>query len=173
MKFSDTRLLSSAAQRDDGLATSPWKLKGGAAKAAVTKLLALGAPEGGPGPSGTSPRGEWTARRSRSAPRSGGAAIGVVERSSYDRCATHENSASRTEGMMPRLLHQISLAAAASVFAVSFAFAPEALAQKRGGTLVQITQPEPPTLASYISTSGPIGHDSQDLRRPLGIRLRS
>ena len=31
------------------------------------------------------------------------------------------------------------------------------LAQKRGGTLVQITQPEPPTLASYISTSGPIG----------------
>src|SRR4051812_22322775 len=59
--------------------------------------------------------------------------------------------------MMPRLLHQISLTAAASVFAVSFAFAPEALAQKRGGTLVQITQPEPPTLASYISTSGPIG----------------
>ena len=32
-----------------------------------------------------------------------------------------------------------------------------ALAQKRGGTLVQITQPEPPTLASYLSTSGPIG----------------
>lgn len=32
-----------------------------------------------------------------------------------------------------------------------------AFAQKRGGTLVQITQPEPPTLASYISTSGPIG----------------
>jgi len=86
-----------------------------------------------------------------------GAAIGVVERSSYDCCAKHENSASRTEGMMPRLLHQISLAAAASVFAVSFAFAPEALAQKRGGTLVQITQPEPPTLAAYISTSGPIG----------------
>lgn len=30
-------------------------------------------------------------------------------------------------------------------------------AQKAGGTLVQITQPEPPNLASYISTSGPIG----------------
>jgi peptide/nickel transport system substrate-binding protein len=30
-------------------------------------------------------------------------------------------------------------------------------AQKRGGTLVMITQPEPPTLASYLSTSGPIG----------------
>ena len=29
--------------------------------------------------------------------------------------------------------------------------------QKRGGTLVMLTQPEPPTLASYISTSGPIG----------------
>ena len=30
-------------------------------------------------------------------------------------------------------------------------------AQQRGGTLVMITQPEPPTLASYISTAGPIG----------------
>ncbi len=30
-------------------------------------------------------------------------------------------------------------------------------AQKPGGTLVQITQPEPPNLAPYISTSGPIG----------------
>src|SRR3954468_3833559 len=58
---------------------------------------------------------------------------------------------------MPRLLHKISRATVATVFAASFAIAPEALAQKRGGTLVQITQPEPPTLASYISTSGPIG----------------
>lgn len=32
-----------------------------------------------------------------------------------------------------------------------------AWAQKRGGTLVMLVQPEPPTLASYISTSGPIG----------------
>src|SRR5215470_17038194 len=32
-----------------------------------------------------------------------------------------------------------------------------AAAQKRGGTLVMLVQPEPPTLASYISTSGPIG----------------
>jgi peptide/nickel transport system substrate-binding protein len=30
-------------------------------------------------------------------------------------------------------------------------------AQKRGGTLVMIVQPDPPTLASYISTSAPIG----------------
>ena len=32
-----------------------------------------------------------------------------------------------------------------------------AAAQKAGGTLVQITQPEPPNLAPYISTSAPIG----------------
>ena len=32
-----------------------------------------------------------------------------------------------------------------------------AFAQKQGGTLVMIVQPEPPTLASYLSTSGPIG----------------
>ncbi len=32
-----------------------------------------------------------------------------------------------------------------------------ALAQKRGGTLVQITQPEPPSLGSYISTANPVG----------------
>src|SRR5262249_55008876 len=32
-----------------------------------------------------------------------------------------------------------------------------ASAQKSGGTLVQITQPEPPNLAPYISTSAPIG----------------
>ena len=35
-----------------------------------------------------------------------------------------------------------------------------ALAQgtaQRGGTLVMVIQPEPPTLASYQSTSGPIG----------------
>ncbi|WP_425405201.1 ABC transporter substrate-binding protein [Hwanghaeella sp.] len=32
-----------------------------------------------------------------------------------------------------------------------------ALAQTDGGTLVYLAQPEPPTLASYVSTSGPIG----------------
>ena len=31
------------------------------------------------------------------------------------------------------------------------------LAQKHGGTLVMLVQPEPPSLASYLSTSGPIG----------------
>ncbi|MEM0944793.1 MAG: ABC transporter substrate-binding protein, partial [Pseudomonadota bacterium] len=32
-----------------------------------------------------------------------------------------------------------------------------AMAQKYGGTLVYLVQPEPPSLASYLSTSGPIG----------------
>jgi len=40
---------------------------------------------------------------------------------------------------------------------VSATGAPPASAQKAGGTLVQITQPEPPNLAPYISTSAPIG----------------
>ncbi len=40
--------------------------------------------------------------------------------------------------------------------ALVFASSP-AGAQKPGGTLVQITQPEPPNLAPYISTSAPIG----------------
>ena len=35
-----------------------------------------------------------------------------------------------------------------------------------GGTLVQITQPEPPNLASYISTSGPIGQVTAKVRSP-------
>src|SRR3954463_8207398 len=42
---------------------------------------------------------------------------------------------------------------AAALYAVPL----QAQTPKRGGTLVQLTQPEPPTLASYISTSGPIG----------------
>ncbi len=35
--------------------------------------------------------------------------------------------------------------------------APAALAQQAGGTFVYVVQPEPPTLASFLSTSGPIG----------------
>jgi len=44
LKLSDTQLviLSSASQRHDGLAVLPEKLKGSAAKAAVTKLVGLG-----------------------------------------------------------------------------------------------------------------------------------
>lgn len=48
------------------------------------------------------------------------------------------------------LIHLAALVAAVIVAA-------PASAQKPGGTLVQITQPEPPNLAPYISTSAPIG----------------
>jgi peptide/nickel transport system substrate-binding protein len=49
----------------------------------------------------------------------------------------------------------MSVVAAALLGAVAIA-GPPASAQKAGGTLVQITQPEPPNLAPYISTSAPI-----------------
>jgi peptide/nickel transport system substrate-binding protein len=54
---------------------------------------------------------------------------------------------------LPRML-ALSLVVALAATALVPAGAP---AQKRGGTLVMLVQPEPPTLASYISTSGPIG----------------
>ena len=41
--------------------------------------------------------------------------------------------------------------------AILLAVASPAHAQKSGGTLIMMVQPEPPTLASYLSTSGPIG----------------
>jgi len=40
---------------------------------------------------------------------------------------------------------------------IAAATASSALAQQSGGTMVMVTQPEPPNLASYLSTSGPIG----------------
>lgn len=49
-----------------------------------------------------------------------------------------------------------SLVSIATVAALSVFTVPQAWAQKPGGTLVQITQPEPPNLAPYISTAGPI-----------------
>lgn len=52
---------------------------------------------------------------------------------------------------------RIPFALASAAIAVAISAAMPALAQKPGGTLVQITQPEPPNLAPYISTSGPIG----------------
>ena len=45
-----------------------------------------------------------------------------------------------------------AVAAAATLFCAA-----AAQAEKSGGTLVMIVQPEPPSLASYLSTSGPIG----------------
>lgn len=46
---------------------------------------------------------------------------------------------------------------AAGILVAATALVQPAIAQKRGGTMVMIVQPEPPTLASYLSTSGPIG----------------
>ncbi|MEM1276380.1 MAG: ABC transporter substrate-binding protein [Pseudomonadota bacterium] len=48
------------------------------------------------------------------------------------------------------------ITAAACAVGVALGVSP-ALAQKAGGTLVYLVQPEPPSLASYLSTSGPIG----------------
>ena len=45
-----------------------------------------------------------------------------------------------------------ALSAAAITMAGSFAYA-----QQAGGSLVFLVQPEPPTMAGYVSTSGPIG----------------
>lgn len=44
-----------------------------------------------------------------------------------------------------------------SLIAAALLTSGAASAQKSGGTLVFIAQPEPPSLASYLSTSGPIG----------------
>lgn len=51
------------------------------------------------------------------------------------------------------MLRRICAVAAITILAGSLA----AQAQTRGGTLVMVVQPEPPTLASYVSTSGPVG----------------
>lgn len=55
-----------------------------------------------------------------------------------------------------RLVRCLALAVGLGSAAAGLAIGPAA-AQKRGGTLVQITQPEPPTLGSYISTANPVG----------------
>ena len=47
--------------------------------------------------------------------------------------------------------------AGALLAGLGLGFANGAVAQQQGGTLVLIVQPEPPSLASYLSTSGPIG----------------
>lgn len=55
------------------------------------------------------------------------------------------------------VLTRRSIAGAIGLTLAALLAAGPATAQKAGGTLVQITQPEPPNLAPYISTSGPIG----------------
>ncbi len=59
---------------------------------------------------------------------------------------------------MRRQLCTITIGALAVVVGLLAAEPSPAHAQpKRGGTLIMLVQPEPPTLASYLSTSGPIG----------------
>src|SRR5712691_3006250 len=59
---------------------------------------------------------------------------------------------------MRRHVRLIMIMAIALFTALLSTPSPETEAQpKRGGTLVMLVQPEPPTLASYLSTSGPIG----------------
>ncbi|MCU0818162.1 MAG: ABC transporter substrate-binding protein [Beijerinckiaceae bacterium] len=55
-----------------------------------------------------------------------------------------------------RLVKSLALFAGLGLSAAALLAGP-ASAQKRGGTLVQITQPEPPSLGSYISTANPVG----------------
>ncbi len=53
-----------------------------------------------------------------------------------------------------------SLARPLALFAAALLTAPLAMAQatpQKGGTLVIVVQPEPPTLAAYQSTAGPVG----------------
>ena len=47
--------------------------------------------------------------------------------------------------------------ATAGVLLLGVASSGQALSQNAGGTMVMIAQPEPPSLAPYLSTSGPIG----------------
>ena len=54
-------------------------------------------------------------------------------------------------------LSRRTFAGMAGAFLAGLSLANSAVAQQQGGTLVMIVQPEPPSLASYLSTSGPIG----------------
>ncbi len=45
----------------------------------------------------------------------------------------------------------------ASLLAATIAVSTQAVGQTAGGTMVMLAQPEPPSLAPYLSTSGPIG----------------
>ena len=54
-------------------------------------------------------------------------------------------------------LSRRTFAGMAGTLLATLSLANSAVAQQQGGTLVMIVQPEPPSLASYLSTSGPIG----------------
>jgi peptide/nickel transport system substrate-binding protein len=54
------------------------------------------------------------------------------------------------------MIRKLFIAGFAAAAVVGFSVS-QSNAQERGGTLVMLVQPEPPTLASYVSTSGPVG----------------
>ena len=64
----------------------------------------------------------------------------------------YANSYERSVFMTLNSFIKGALSAAAITMAGSFAYA-----QQAGGSLVFLVQPEPPTMAGYVSTSGPIG----------------
>ena len=66
-----------------------------------------------------------------------------------------------------RLARVLAHAVLATVVLALVLVPEDSAAQKRGGTLVMLVQPEPPTLASYLSTSGPIGQVSSKVYEGL------
>ena len=66
----------------------------------------------------------------------------------------------RRQGIDMKLARLIAHGVVVAIALALVLTAGEVAAQKRGGTLVMLVQPEPPTLAAYISTSGPIGQVS-------------
>ena len=58
---------------------------------------------------------------------------------------------------MLKFYRTLSVISATFLVVMAAFLMPAAAAEKKGGTMVMIVQPEPPTLASYLSTSGPIG----------------
>ncbi len=58
--------------------------------------------------------------------------------------------------LFPNLIRGLKIAAGSLCLVVAQPLWAQATPQK-GGTLVIVVQPEPPTLASYQSTAGPIG----------------
>src|ERR687887_165733 len=81
--------------------------------------------------------------------------------------SAHSPSARGHEGIDMKLARLLAHAVVLPVLLALVLAPDDAAAQKRGGTLVMLVQPEPPTLAGYISTSGPIGQVSSKVYEGL------
>ncbi len=62
--------------------------------------------------------------------------------------------------MLKRIVAAFARLSFAAAAAALIFIAQPVFAQKSGGTLIMMVQPEPPTLASYVSTSGPVAQVS-------------